>query len=289
MQLELFFLALLSAFLFALALVLTRFGLESRSPLAGAAISIPTTALLFVIIAPFMVDFNHWHAEAVYLFAVAGVFFPVAVTLLTFASNRRVGPTLTGTFGNLTPLFAVGLAVILVGDVPTPMQWLGISVIVFGVCILFFDGPVATRTWPLWALLLPIAAALLRGLVQPVVKLGLEVWPNPLAAATIGYIVSTAVVLMLHILRHTKSAPGNGSGGWWFSLVGICNGGAVLSLYAALARGPVALVAPLVATYPLAVLVLERVLVGRAAAITLAGLAGIGAIICGVVVLVGSR
>jgi drug/metabolite transporter (DMT)-like permease len=33
--------------------------------------------------------------------------------------------------------------------------------------------------------------------------------------------------------------------------VGVCNGLAVLLMYAALARGPVAIVSPLVATYPL--------------------------------------
>jgi drug/metabolite transporter (DMT)-like permease len=289
MSLDFISFALVSAILFALALVLTRFGLESRSPLAGASISIPTATLLFVGIAPFTVDFSRWHFEAAALFALAGVFFPVAVTLLTFASNRRLGPTLTGAFGNLTPLFAVGLAVMLVGDVPTPMQWLGITVIVAGVFRLSFDGPFATRTWPLWALLLPIGAALLRGLVQPLVKLGLEFWPNPLVAATIGYVISAAVVLALQFTRHTKAVPNDVSGGWWFVAVGICNGGAVLALFAALARAPVTLVAPLVATYPLAVLLLERAIRGQAAAVRPAELVGTGAIVAGVMILVAWR
>jgi uncharacterized membrane protein len=37
----------------------------------------------------------------------------------------------------------------------------------------------------------------------------------------------------------------------WFALNGICNGVGTLLLYAALGAGPVSLVAPLYATYPL--------------------------------------
>lgn len=289
MSIELIALALGSGALFALALVLTRFGLDSLPPLSGASISIPTTALLFVGTAPFTVDIGHWHAGAVALFALAGIFFPVAVTLLTFASNRRLGPTLTGAFGNLTPLFATGLAVVLVGNVPTPMQWFGIAAIVAGVIGLFLDGPTAARTWPLWALLLPIGAALMRGLVQPLVKLGLASWPNPFAAATIGYVISAVVVVALRNARRADSRRYSGAGVLWFAGVGICNGGAVLAMYAALTQGPVWLVASLVATYPLAVLLLERAILGRFPMLRSAGVIGVGAIVGGVVLLVASR
>jgi drug/metabolite transporter (DMT)-like permease len=66
--------------------------------------------------------------------------------------------------------------------------------------------------------------------------------------------------------------------------VGLCNGGAVLTLYAALAAGPVALVAPLVATYPLVTLALARLLPNRAA-LPPAALAGIAATVAGVMLL----
>jgi uncharacterized membrane protein len=43
-------------------------------------------------------------------------------------------------------------------------------------------------------------------------------------------------------------------------LIGVLNGLAVLLLYAALANGPVALVAPLVATYPLVTIIGSKLL-----------------------------
>ena len=110
MDTVLILIALASAFCFALALVLTQFGLRTTAPLTGAAIAVPTTALLFLVISPLTVAWDQWASPSATTFAVVGLFFPVAVTLLTFSANRRIGPNLTGTLGNLTPLFAVVLA-----------------------------------------------------------------------------------------------------------------------------------------------------------------------------------
>jgi drug/metabolite transporter (DMT)-like permease len=46
----------------------------------------------------------------------------------------------------------------------------------------------------------------------------------------------------------------------WFATVGLVNGSAVLSMYAALGCGPVTLVSPLIATYPLVKVLLSSVL-----------------------------
>ena len=50
---------------------------------------------------------------------------------------------------------------------------------------------------------------------------------------------------------------------WWFIAVGIVNGAAVLLLYLALNRGPVTIVAPLVACYPLLTLILNWLFLGQ--------------------------
>lgn len=289
MSTEFIILALGAAILFALALVLTQFGLRSLSALGGASISIPTIAALFAIAAFFVVDLDSWHTRGAYLFALAGIFFPVTVTLLTFAGNRHLGPTLTGALGNLTPLFAVAAAIALVGEVPGLVQALGIVSIVVGVWALFWGRPSPTRTWSAATLFLPVCAAFLRGLAQPLVKLGLTSWPDPFAAATIGYIVSAAVILAARMLMRDKLNSYNIRGVLWFAAVGVCNGGAVLAMYSSLARGPVTLVAPLVATYPLAALVLERMLLGEKANTRPAAVIGIVAIVGGVILLVASK
>lgn len=258
-------LALCSAAAFGVALVLTQLGLRELGPLRGACISVPTTALAFVLLSPLTIDLGGWNATSAATFALAGLPFPAAVTLLTFEANRRIGANLTGALGNLTPLFAVLLAVALLGEAPLPGQLAGMAVIVAGVLVLIARPGQAFGVSLLPALALPLAAALIRGLVQPVVKLGLADWPNPFAATLFGYLVSATVILTAGAMvegRRVARIHRRGLG--LFVAVGLCNGVAVLLMYAALARGPVVTVAPLIACYPLATLAFSRLLLGRA-------------------------
>ncbi len=56
---------------------------------------------------------SRWSGAALPIFMAIGLFFPASLTLLTFASNRALGPVITSTLGNLAPLFAVTAAVVL--------------------------------------------------------------------------------------------------------------------------------------------------------------------------------
>jgi drug/metabolite transporter (DMT)-like permease len=254
-------LALSAAFFFGLALVLTQIGLKHLSAALGAVVSVPTATVLFWIVAPFKLDVEAWQTDAAGIFAVVGVLFPALVTLLTFEANLRMGPNIAGAVGNLAPFFAVSFAVFALGETPTLVQIIGISVIIVGVTVMSRQSREDGVSWPLWVLALPLAAAAIRGGIQPAVKLGLAQWPSPFAAALIGYSVSSAVVVAMAVIR-TRGWPRgfNLRGSAWFCSVGLCNGMAVLLMYEALARGSVTLVSPLVASYPLATLALSALL-----------------------------
>lgn len=253
-------LALGAALFFGLALVLTQLGLKHLEPLPGSCIAISTACAIFVVLSPFTVDLSQWHGASAALFALIGCLFPASVTILTFYANRRIGAAVTGALGNLTPLFAILIAVLLLGETLTIGQGVAILIIVAGVVLIYRAPPLGTVAW---AFVLPVAAALIRGAVQPLVKIGLEDWPNPFAAVTIGYVVSALVVLMSSAISERGWPLAFNHTGWmWFAAVGICNGLAVLCLYQALGRGSVTLVAPLVACYPLATLAFGRMIQG---------------------------
>lgn len=278
-------LAILAATLLGSALVLTQFGLKYVAPLSGAAISIPSFTLLFVCLSPLLLRGETIVWSAVPVFAAVGLFFPSVLTLLTFEGNRLLGPVLTGTLGNLSPLVAVGIAVLVLAEPLRPVQGAGLMVIVVGVAVITFRGSQDMRDWRHWTLLLPLGASVLRGLVQPVIKLGLVLWPNPIAAGLTGYIVSALVVLVFARLRTGRFvARAPLAGRLWFVAVGMSNGLGVLAMYAALANGPVSLVAPLVATYPLVTVALGAV-VFRAGAGGLRLAAGTVLTVAGVVLL----
>jgi len=133
---------------------------------------------------------------------------------------------------------------------------LGTAAIVLGMLALTWSGNALPRNWPLWAIALPVAAAALRALAQVLTKAGLALWANPYAATLIGYTVSAIVVLAatrLHGPRQTtdrRATP-------WFVATGILNGASMFLMYTALGKGKVALVSPIIATYPLFTLALS--------------------------------
>ena len=200
-------------------------------------------------------------------------------------AGTAVGPAIAGALGNLTPLFAVLIALALLGEVPGGGQLAAMAVIFVGV-LLIVGGPRKAPGGGFgWAVVFLLLAAFIRGGAQPVVKLGLEGWPSPFAATMIGYVASASTILLAGAVREGRSAFAVGKRGWaWFVPVGWLNGAALLAIYAALARGPVAVVAPLVACYPLATLGFGRLLLGSGGLTPAVGL-GVAVTVAGVVLL----
>jgi drug/metabolite transporter (DMT)-like permease len=233
-------------------------------PWLGAAFSIPTSTLFFWCLAPFLVDRAAADLTALGLFAAVGLLFPATVTLINFESNRLMGPNIAGAISGVAPVFAVLLALIILGETPRRTQLPALAAIVGGIALMYAGERREVRPWSLWMLALPLTAAAVRGMVQPIVKLGLADWPDPIAAAVVSYTVSSAVVIAAAAFRTGGAAPPfKGRGALWFAAVGLCNGLAVLLLYTALRRGSVGVVSPLVATYPLVTLVLSRILLNK--------------------------
>lgn len=271
--------ALLSAVSFATGIVLAPLALRGAGPIVGSTISVPTAAIGFALVSPLIVDWSAWRWEGALIFAATGAIFPSMVTLLSFMSNRRIGPNLTAALGNLSPIFAIGLAVILFGDVPRPLQILGVVAVVAGLSVL---GLERVRRVPsdLWLLFLPVASAAVRGSTQATVKFGMTSWHDPFAAVVIAYAVSSLVLLVVRFAVVRPAEP-VGKAAVWYVAVGIANGLGVLTLFTALSLGPVTLVAPIVACYPLATIVLDR-LIHRSGALTRASMAGIAVSVAGI-------
>lgn len=277
--------ALLAAALYGTGLVTTHYGLRHMPSLAGARVSIPSAALLFWLLSPFL-GWTGWQWQALGLFALVGLFYPAAVTLLTFAGNRRFGPTVSGTISSTTPLFAVLGAALFLGEAPGIREYVATVVIVLGTMALSKPAEGATPAASRSALWMPWSAALLRALAQVLSKAGLALWPNPFAAVITGYTMSAAIVWTAGMFVSGSGASAfNRRGVPWFVLTGVLNGTAVLSMYYALTTGPVGAVAPVVATYPLFTLALSATLL-RHERLSARLIGGVVLTVAGVVILV---
>jgi drug/metabolite transporter (DMT)-like permease len=278
------FLALASMFGFGAGFVLTQFGLRWMLPWVGVAISIPTSTLLFWCLAPFFVDPSGGNLKAVVLFACVGLLFPGAVALLNFESNRLMGPNIAGALSSMAPVFAVLLAIVILGERVRGPQLLALAAIVIGIGLMY-RVHVNLSPRSLWLMALPVAASAIRGLIQPIIKFGFEWWPNPIAAVVVSYTVSSAVLIFSALARAGGIIPEiDHRGALWFAAVGLCNGLSVLAMYAALEYGPVAVISPLIAGYPLVTLLLSRAFLGKED-VGPQLIAGVTGAVCGVVLL----
>jgi drug/metabolite transporter (DMT)-like permease len=241
-------LAVVSAALLGLGAVLARIGVRYASVRVGASISVPITALCFWLLAPVLLRFDHASPKAAALFAAIGIFFPAAVTLLNFESARRLGPSIASALGTSTALFSAALAIVWLDERLSITMLIGTLIIVAGVVLIAFRQGAQPASFSVNWLLIPLAGAAIRATAQTAMKYALAIWPNPFAATLFSYTVSGMV------LFGTRPAPvqiDKRRAALWFALAGLCNGGSVLAMYAALNAGPVTLVAPLATTSPL--------------------------------------
>jgi DME family drug/metabolite transporter len=134
-----------------------------------------------------------------------------------------------------------------------------------------------------------VAASAIRGVVQPIVKFGFEWWPNPIAAAVVSYTVSSTVLIVSALRRAGGTVPDiDHRGALWFAAVGLCNGLSVLAMYGALVYGPVAIISPLIASYPLVTMLLSRVFLSKED-LRPQLIAGVTVTVCGVILLIVAK
>src|SRR4051794_8648827 len=151
---------MIAAILFAFAsatflgagVVTAQLGLRTVEPLSGAAISVPSFSLLFLLLSPLILQGEPVVWRGLPIFAAIGLFFPATLTFLTFASNRALGPVITSTLGNLAPLFAVALAVVLLHEPLRSLQLAGLVLAVIGAVIITITRPRDLGHWRSFAL-----------------------------------------------------------------------------------------------------------------------------------------
>jgi drug/metabolite transporter (DMT)-like permease len=278
------FLALAAAFCFAVALILTQYGLRTMPSWRSPLYSIGGSMIIACVLAAIFVDPAGFQLQAALIFAGVGIVFPVVVSILSVRSNERLGPAVAGAVGNVTPLFAVLGAVVFLDESLGPGRIAGLALIVGGVALLALRRGAGGRRWPVWVLLLPLSAAVIRGAIQPAIKTGLALWHEPMAAAAIGYTMSTIVILSLVGHRALREGPADREGVLWFTGVGVFNGAATFLLYAALGLGSITVMAPLVAVFPLIAVVLSFFFL-REERLHAVGLLGIIVSVAGVILL----
>jgi len=225
---------------------------------AGAVLSIGVSTLFLMALAPWYLEIDRLFHPAVLLFVLIGLFRPAVSINLALAGMRHLGPTIATTLTSTSPLFAAAMGILWLGEQITTEIAVGTVVIVFAVMLLARrDGGIAS-SWPLWALLFPIGAAIIRSGGHVLSKFGMNALPDPYLVSLVTFTVSAITTIVIHKSR--RGAPAiilRSNGARWFMAAGIAFALAILALNEALLRGTIVQVVPVVSAAPIFIMIMS--------------------------------
>lgn len=256
------FYGLASALLFALSNHFTNMGLERSDARSGTLVSVATSAIAYWLFAPFFLQGWYWLTTAALMFAVVGIIRPALSTTLAISSIKMMGPTLTSSLTAATPIFGAMFAIAVLGEQMSLPVAIGTAAVVAGAVVAAWNPKGLKRTWPLWAIVLPLGASLIRAIGHIVTKYGLIEVDSPSFAVLVGNTVSLTTVAYM-FKREKRPLSGTGSSNLWFVAAGIANALSLQFLNNALAIGDVVAVVPIVSATPVFTLLLGFLYFGR--------------------------
>lgn len=243
-------LALVSAFFFGLAKQIQNLGLKYTNPRDGTLIAIVSTTLLFWLFTPVFLRASYWFSPVIFLFIIIGILRPIVSDNSENLGIKLLGPSLSSAITATSPVFASILAVIVLGEVLTPTLGAGIIFIILGIIVSSIRWGNISKSWPIWAIVLPLTAAISRAATHTIAKIGLDVLPSPGFLLLVNYTVASIAILFLFRLQK-RQIPRLTESSRWFVFAGIANGIALFSITKAVQLGQLVIVIPLAASMPL--------------------------------------
>ena len=244
-------LALLSAMSFGLSQILVRKNLDKSN---YVYISLTVTIMGNVILWPLALiftNFNSVNFEGLLLFILAGLLAPGIARLFYFKGMETAGISANASIFATYPLYTSIIAILLLGEVLTAENWIGLTCIITGV---IFIGRSSNngdnkKSASKKGLIIPVLGSLAIAFSQIVRKEGLNIYSQPLLGVAVGY--TTALIFYLLVIVFYKNAGARRFSGkdirlFWKPGVGIAAGW--LLSFLALNQEMVSIVAPILQT-----------------------------------------
>jgi drug/metabolite transporter (DMT)-like permease len=287
--------ALLAAASFAASQVAVRRGLVTTTVVGGLLVSLGSSLAVLTVAATLDPPTTALDRRAIALFAMAGVAAPGVARWAAATGVRRLGPsTAVPIMQGARPLLATVAAVLLLAESLSTWRAAGLALIVAGGWSLSRhtaadadprqraaadhrdalwlssradSGPLRGDATPRRRAVLrrgaafPLMAGLCYASADILIKQGLLLMPNPATAAlisTVAAVVTWGAAVAASPRTRTRVTLGSDIG--WQVLSGVLAGTALLCLSNALGRGDVTLVSPILASQPLMVFILSRLL-----------------------------
>jgi transporter family protein len=168
----------------------------------------------------------------------------------SFQSIELLGASQSSAIRGGSPMVTALLAVLVYGEVVTPIRWAAIIAIVVGAVLVTWMPGSTAREWLGLGVLYAVGATVSYGIRPILWKFGLNIADTPLAAACVGSIAALLYALVMEdrsLVRVTRLDRSF----WLFFAAAVVGAIAVVTLIFALAQGDVSVVYPLSSSSPL--------------------------------------
>ena len=256
--------ALASALSYAFCIISARLGLRYSNGTTVTYVSLLVhTSVLWPIV--FLLGVPSVAPPALVLFLGAGSLQP-AIRLLTYTGIAKIGAARSYALRASAPLFSAVLAIVFLGEKTTLPILAGTLAIVAGIFLTSWEGGGKRVRWT--DLALPLAAAVLAGIAQPIRRQALSISNEPLFFAAIVGAISLFWYVIYLALPGTEKPVWNRKSLVPFVSAGLFETLGIWLSIAALSEGTVVVVTPLLSTSPVWVLLISSIFLRHVERIT---------------------
>ena len=202
-------LALLASFAYSLSIVLIRQKLADSNYFSATIMVTIIGNIILWPLALLFTDLSTVNLQGIPFFIIAGMLAPGITRMLYYKGMAVLGVVVNASIFATYPLYSSILAVLLLGEILTPENWIGIIFIVIGVVFVGSSlGNPTTEHKRIFnkGLIFPLLATLTVAFSYLVRKYGLNICSEPLFAVAIGYSSSFLFPLLLHAWKHAPSS-----------------------------------------------------------------------------------
>lgn len=291
---SLYLLALLPGVLWGFTPILSKRGMAGGgSSLQASLVVVVISSVLYTLALLFRQGtalFADLSPEGFALFFMAGVVGTAMGRLAVFTGVDRVGASINSAAISARPLFATAIAVVVLGEGVGVSTVVGILVLVAGLASLTLSQGGDLSGWEPTDILFPLTAAFLFGVGNVARRWGLLEFPDvtlieAVALNEIGALLSLTLYGIYAGRRDVLRAPRRTYA--YFAGSGSITAVALLSLFAALKLGRIAIVDPLAATAPLFTLVFAVIFLRDLERVTKGVVGGSVLVVVGIVLITG--
>ena len=276
-------LALVTSISYAGALICSRLGLKYSTPTTVTLVSILVQNLVLWTAVFFLSGIPPVSWVSVTLFGIVGVF-QLGVRLLAYTGVLKIGASRSSALQSINPLISFTIAIVVLKESATALTLAGTLLVVAGVVLVSWRAEQELLSFRWWHLLLPVGAAILSGVNHPMRRYALSLSNEPLFfSAFMGFVTLIAFAGYMTISSQESRLVWDRRALWPFVCTGIFETFSIFLIIKALSIGPVVVIAPIAATYPVWSLIGAKLFLKDVERIGLKAAVGILSVVAGTV------